>query len=202
MTQICVSKLIVIGSDNGLSPGRHQAIICTNAGILSIGPLETNFSEILIEIIIVSFKKMHLKVSSAIRWPFCLGLNVLMCCTTVCVMNKCIILTFHHYLWCIIICVKANFVGSLAIGRCWYNFIYSLVKPLQLLWNNSQVNAILHQCCRHWEFRWMPHDLNDDKPTLVQVRAWCHQAPSLYLNQSWPSSMMPHGIWHHQGPML
>ena len=33
---ICVNKLIIIGSDNGLSPGRRQAIIWTNAGILLI----------------------------------------------------------------------------------------------------------------------------------------------------------------------
>ena len=37
----------IIGSDNGLSPGRHQAIIWTNTGILLIRPLGTNFSEIL-----------------------------------------------------------------------------------------------------------------------------------------------------------
>ena len=37
----------------------------------------TNFSEILIEIIKFSFKKMRLKVSFAKRRPFCLGLNVL-----------------------------------------------------------------------------------------------------------------------------
>ena len=42
---ICVSKLSIIGSDNGLSPKRHQAIILTNAGFLSNGPLGTNFSE-------------------------------------------------------------------------------------------------------------------------------------------------------------
>ena len=30
--QICVSKMIIIGSDNGLSPGRRQAIILTNDG--------------------------------------------------------------------------------------------------------------------------------------------------------------------------
>ena len=45
-THICVSKLNITGSDNGLSPGRRQAIIWTNAGLLSIGPLGTNFSEI------------------------------------------------------------------------------------------------------------------------------------------------------------
>ena len=57
VTHICVSKLPIIGSDNGLSPGRRQAIIWTIAGILLIGPLETNFSEILIRIQTFSFKK-------------------------------------------------------------------------------------------------------------------------------------------------
>ena len=76
-THICISKLTIIGSDNGLSPDRCQAIIWTSAGILLIGHLGTNFSEILIEIITFSFKKMHLKVSSAKWRPCCLGLNVL-----------------------------------------------------------------------------------------------------------------------------
>ena len=38
VTHICVSKLTIIGSDNGLSPGRRQAIIWTNAGILLYTP--------------------------------------------------------------------------------------------------------------------------------------------------------------------
>ena len=76
-THICVGKLTIIGSDNALSPGRRQAIICTNAGILLIGPSGTNFGEILIEIYTFSFKKMRLKGSSAKWRPFCLGLNVL-----------------------------------------------------------------------------------------------------------------------------
>ena len=77
MTHIYVGKLPFIGSDNGLSPGRRQAIKWTNAGILLSGPLETNVSEILIEILIFSFKKIRLKVSSAKWRPFCLGLNVI-----------------------------------------------------------------------------------------------------------------------------
>ena len=80
MTHICVSKLIIIGSDNGLSPGRRQAIIWTNTGILLNGPLGTNFSEILIGIQTFSFKKMRLNVSSAKWRPFRLGLNVLKLC--------------------------------------------------------------------------------------------------------------------------
>ena len=74
---ICISDLPVIGSDNGLSPGQHQAIMWTNAGILLIGPLGTNISDILIKIHTFSFKKMHLKMSSAKWGLFCLSLNVL-----------------------------------------------------------------------------------------------------------------------------
>ena len=77
VTHICVSRLTITGSDNGLSPGRRQAIIWTNAGILLIGPLGTNFSENSIEILTFSFTKMRLKESSAKWRPFCLGLNVL-----------------------------------------------------------------------------------------------------------------------------
>ena len=75
VTHICVCKLTIIGSDNGSSPGRRQAIIWTNAGILLIVPLGANFSEIFIEILTFSFKKMRFKVSSAKWRPFCLGLN-------------------------------------------------------------------------------------------------------------------------------
>ena len=74
---ICIGKLTIIGSDNGLSSGRRQAIIWTNAGILLIGPSGTNLSEILIAIQTFSFRKMHLKISSAKWRPFCFGLNAL-----------------------------------------------------------------------------------------------------------------------------
>ena len=54
---------------------RH-GIIWTYAGKLLTGPLETKFSEILIEIDTFSFKQMHLKMSSLKCRPFCLGLYV------------------------------------------------------------------------------------------------------------------------------
>ena len=60
----------------GWSPGRRQAIIWTNAAILLIRTLGTNFSEKLIEIHISFFKKMHLKMSSGKWRPFCLGLKM------------------------------------------------------------------------------------------------------------------------------
>ena len=77
VTHICVSKLTIIGSDNGLSPGRRQAIIWINARILLIRHLGTNFNEISIEILTFAFIKTRLKVSPAKWRPFCLGLNVL-----------------------------------------------------------------------------------------------------------------------------
>ena len=76
-THICVNDQTIIGSDNGLAPGRRQAIIWTNDGILLIGALGTNFSEISIEILTFSFKKMRLNVSSAKWRPCCLSRNVL-----------------------------------------------------------------------------------------------------------------------------
>ena len=76
VTHICVGKLTIIGSDNGLSPERRQ-YIWTNAGILLIGTLGTTFSEILIEIQTFSLKKLRLKMSSAKCCSFRLGLDVL-----------------------------------------------------------------------------------------------------------------------------
>ena len=57
VTHICVSTQTIIGSDNGLLPGWRQAIIWTNAGILLIGPLGTNFGEMLIKIHIFLSRK-------------------------------------------------------------------------------------------------------------------------------------------------
>ena len=74
---ICINNLTFIGSDHGLLFGWCQAIIWTNAGILLIVTLGTNFSEILLKIHIFSFKKVPLKMSFGKWWPFCLVLNML-----------------------------------------------------------------------------------------------------------------------------
>ena len=76
-THIWVGSLIIIGSDNGLSPDRRQFVIWTNAAILIIRTLGIHFIEIFIKIHTFWLKKMHLNMSS-VKWrPFCLGLNVL-----------------------------------------------------------------------------------------------------------------------------
>ena len=77
VTKICVGKQTIIGSDNGLSLERRQAIVWPSAGILLIGPLGTNFSEILINIQTFSLNKIRLKMSSVKCCSFRLGLNAL-----------------------------------------------------------------------------------------------------------------------------
>ena len=63
MTHICVGNVTIIASDNGLAPGRRQAISWTNAAILLIRPLGTNFSDILLKIHTFSFKNTYFKMS-------------------------------------------------------------------------------------------------------------------------------------------
>ena len=64
----------ITGPWNPLSRKTRISHYWTNTGILLIGSLGIKFSEILIELLTVSFKKMHLKGSSA---KFCLCLKVL-----------------------------------------------------------------------------------------------------------------------------
>ena len=67
----------IIDSNYDLSPGRRPTIILTNAEKFIKSPLGANFSEFSIQLHIFSFKKIHLKMSSAKWQPFCLGLNVI-----------------------------------------------------------------------------------------------------------------------------
>ena len=94
VTQLCISELIIIGSDNGLVPGRHQVFIWTNDRILSIWPL--GIIEILIEIHTFSFQKIHLQISSAKCRPFFLGLNMLRPHCK-CFLTQILISIFHNF---------------------------------------------------------------------------------------------------------
>ena len=74
---ICVGNLTTIRSDNGLSPGRRQAIIRTKCWNIVNSNLRNKFQWNLKRNSLFSFKKMHLKMSSGKWQPFCLSLNVL-----------------------------------------------------------------------------------------------------------------------------
>ena len=85
---------------------------------------------------------------------------------------------------------QRTWVNSLAPGKFQFHFKW-VISKLTLVnggWGLSYETAL----------RWMPLDLTDDKSTLVQVMAWCRQAPSHYLSQCWPRSMSSNGITRPQ----
>ena len=169
VTHICVCKINIIVSDNGLSPERRQAIIWTNAGILLIGPLGTNFSDIFTGIQTFSFKKMHLKMSSGKWRPFCLSPNVLIhwplgdVSVTLKVIFKC--MTCRIVDWAV--------AKELLSGVC---HITSLMVSQQLHW--FQVMAWCRQATSHYLSQWWTRYLSPygiTRPEWVKddpVR-WC-----------------------------
>ena len=81
-------------------------------------------------------------------------------------------------------------VSSLAPGGFEFNFRKVIFK-LTLVnggWGISYEIAL----------KWVPLDLTDDKSTLVQVMAWCHQATSHYLSQCWPRFVSSNGATRPQ----
>ena len=181
MTHICISKLTIIGSDNGLSPARRQAIIWTNAGILLIRPLGTNFSEILIEIQSFSFWKSRLKVSSGKWRPFCLCLNVLNCHEGVITSHRNPLIWLLIHAWCQLILVvycpawlwcdycNHGLVALLCIqglcslnGRTSYNKISLSLEAVRfgfrlslLYWNLTATSAAaLPRCLSNFRATW------------------------------------------------
>ena len=88
----------------------------------------------------------------------------------------------------ILMCLKnsSRLINSLANMRSEWDFRWVIFKLILMIdgWSIS-CEIIL---------RWMSLDLTDEKSTLVQVMAWCHQATSHYLSQCWPRSMPPCGI--------
>ena len=134
MTHICISKLTIIGSDNGLAPGRRQAIIWTDAGILSIGSLGTNFSEILITIHTFSFKKIYLNMSSGKWRPFCLGFNVLTCWRSNMFRSKTAFWRKMTHRYWIMECVIQN--ANKFYPMCKSGHSLNIMAGLYLVWNS------------------------------------------------------------------
>ena len=144
MTHICVSKLVIIGSDNGLPPGRRQAITWIHVGILLIGPLRTNFSEISIEIQIFSINETNLKMSSAKWHPFYIGLNVLAPYVEPCHCIHYNIRRYHMHGNCIPINTKCfvhaystDVVPALSFYYCFMWHAGQKTSSMAVLWANT-----------------------------------------------------------------
>ena len=80
MAHICVNKLDVIGSSNGLSPVRRQAVVWINDDLLLIGPLEIIFGEIAIKITSTFIQEDAFENVVCETGLFCFGLIVFQAC--------------------------------------------------------------------------------------------------------------------------
>ena len=176
---ICISELSIIVSGNGLSSGRHQAIIWNNARILLIGPLAKNFSEISIRTF--SLKKINLKLLFGKLWPFCLSVNMLMT-RSHCIgetLAKMFQTSINHQ------CTtwsknQAFYFNGLMQERC-----NSIANALELRLSCTNPSTCIWVFFIHWclvigQSGFMP---------------WCDiiQIASSFLNQLWPCDMMH--IW-------
>ena len=199
-------NLAIIDSDNGLSPYWRQAIIWTNARILLIRTLGTNFSEILSKIHTFSFKQMYLNILSGKWRPFCLRLNELSlvpphalvsgwsveiaCCRQ---RGKHGTLQWTMSDFCVFnykLCILSAYCATRPpTGRRQLKHWSLLIRINSLAPGRccSNFNSILFKLvmqnsrwgthCR-LTFRWIPQSLYNKKSTLVQVMAWCHHATS------------------------
>ena len=139
MTHICVGKLTTIGSDNGLSPRRCPAIIWTSAGILLIGPLGTNFSEILIGIQENTFEHVVCEMVS-----ICLGLNHITLCTV----------TYHHA--CNMVMIEAIFCAA-SLSLCYTATCYGIDEFIGSCWwmgDSKYKNFTLHIQAERTQIQW------------------------------------------------
>ena len=162
MTHICVSKLTITGSDDGLSPGWRQVIIWTNTGILLIGPLRTNFSENLIEILTFWFTKMRLKsvvceMTAILSRPQCVKLS----------------LSGHN----LKTMVHVDFIISMTLS--WYLFIQGNHKLIPIsflvmilimvadLFRFYDINHVHVWACNYVAF--VLHDKHDNQPASIFI---------------------------------
>ena len=96
---------------------------------------------------------------------------------------------YGQWLWC-----HFN-VNSLPPRKFEWNFRYLIFQII------SVIDGRVISC--ELALWWMSLDLTDEKTTLVQVMAWCHQATrhqalSHYLSQCWPRSLWPYGVTRPQ----
>ena len=170
MTHICASKLNIIGSDNGLSPDRYQVIIRTNAAILLISPLGTNFSEILTEIHTFSFKKTQLNMSSAKCGTFCLGLNVLQEASWP-----------HMPLW---------IVSEMTVWYCWGLGEYSITTNIVLACKTLTHTSVCQNCMYIYIYIYYPGPLSKH-----WARVWLTVCINQHKSGSWENINRSQATW-------
>ena len=140
---ICVSKLNIIGSDNGLSPCWCQTVIWKSAEIVLISPSGTNFCEMLIAIHTFSFKTKKMLFA---KWqPFCRSLNVL-----IEIYMKPYLCYVNISFWIVTILLLPETVGVLAVIASWI--------MCQLTWSALYCYRQNELMTGLWGYRLSSHD--------------------------------------------
>ena len=178
MASLGHNELTSIGSDNGLPVVQCQAIIRTNTGLWSIRTWKIYFNEISFPNQKFSFKKMHLKMLSAI-WDILFWFKFIQ--------------SFQYRGYENSLVIKGTRVPVVWVfpWKFWMKFYIKVIFKL-----NSFIDGWAISC--EIALRGMSWDLTDDTSTLVQVMAWCCLATSHYLIQCWASAMPLYGITRPQ----
>ena len=69
----------------------------------------------------------------------------------------------------------------------WRHHVFKLILRIDIFGSSYEVGSTL-----------LTENLTDDKSTLIQVKAWCHQATSHYPSHCSPKSMSPYGFTRPQ----
>ena len=114
---------------------------------------------------------------------------------TKCAILNCLNIWFHIAIYTqyvttglinLIFAERTPWINSLALGKFEWNFKYVIFKRILVIdgWGIFCEIALI----------WMSLDFTDDRWRLIQVMAWCRQAPSHYLSQCWPRSPSPYDV--------
>ena len=158
MPHICVSKLAIISSDNGLSPGRRHYL--NQWWNIVNSKLRNKLQWNLKRNSYIFIKKMHLKMSSGKSLPFCLGLNVL-----------------THWGRVTHICVGTPTKTPSHYLNQWWNIV-NLNLRNKLKWNislNSNIFIKLHLKKSSGKWQAFCLGLNVSKNTYIHVTGKCHE---------------------------
>ena len=107
------------------------------------------------------------------------------------------ILWFGSRVW--VISVFTSRIHLPVTDNIW-GYCFNSLAPVKFEWNFRYLIFQIISVIDGWVIscelarRLMSLDLTDDKSTLVQVMAWCHQPTSHYLSQCWPRSLSPYGV--------
>ena len=151
----------------------------------------TNFSQILSEIHTFSFEKMHLKISSAKWWQFCLSLNVMMHSMHMSMYIQIYwiylftsenwgqvhdgVIKWKHFprYWPLVRGIHLSPVNSPHKGQWRGALMFSLICAWINGWVNNLETGDLGRHHAHYDVTVMDGICNRTRPSLVEVMTWC-----------------------------